>query len=173
MDTFQIIKMVSDYYGVPVSDILSPKRTWGVVSARAVAMYLARRVARIHYRTVAETFRRDPSTVVHDCGKLVRQLADDSDFAEQIQHLSRVVCDGEPVGRFERARYPLIRDAQDRRRLLEWLRRSEDRAVLDGDTAMISAMGRLRDRLKDVNGLARSSVGYGVSRCGGPVGGSV
>jgi hypothetical protein len=77
------------------------------------------------------------------------------------------------VGRFERARYPLIRDAQDRRRLLEWLRRSEDRAVLDGDTAMISAMGRLRDRLKDVNGLARSSVGYGVSRCGGPVGGSV
>lgn len=67
----EIASATSKVFGVKVSDLKSPRRSKSISTARQVAMYLARELTDLKYKTVGEFFGRgNHSTVIHACKKI-------------------------------------------------------------------------------------------------------
>lgn len=73
---------------VRVSDLRSASRRQAVVTARAVAMYLARRLTRENFQQIGQYFGgRDHTTVIHNCRKAERLLRTDPGLSEAVRQL--------------------------------------------------------------------------------------
>jgi len=93
-----ILKAVSDNYGMPVKAIFSLKRKKSFVEPRQVAMYLCNKLTKLSLPETAEYFKRkDHTTVMHACRKIAKMCEDDVDFKVKVdgmidklknQHLS-------------------------------------------------------------------------------------
>jgi chromosomal replication initiator protein len=76
-----ILKVVSDNYGMPIKAILSLKRKKSFVEPRQVAMYLCNKLTKLSLPETAEHFeRKDHTTVMHACRKIARMCEEDVDF---------------------------------------------------------------------------------------------
>jgi len=85
----EVCAAVSRHYGIPLTEMLSMRRTAPVVKARQVAMY----IAAVHtLRSLPEIGRRmagkDHTTVLHAKRKIARLIADDLELASDV----RVIC---------------------------------------------------------------------------------
>ena len=75
----EIIDLVTDHYGVKLSDLQSKKRTNAVAFPRQVAMYLARKITRHSLAEIGGFFGgRDHSTVLHAVDKIDKLTAKDA-----------------------------------------------------------------------------------------------
>ena len=75
----EIIDLVTDHYGVKLSDLQSKKRTNAVAFPRQVAMYLARKITRHSLAEIGGFFGgRDHSTVLHAVDKIEKLIAKDA-----------------------------------------------------------------------------------------------
>lgn len=94
------VEVVGAEMRVSRDSILSHVRFQHIVQARAIAMYVARRVAReiypagyltqrsnSSYPTLARFFQRDHSTIVYHVGKVTRHCARSHEFAVMIEKL--------------------------------------------------------------------------------------
>lgn len=89
-----IIKVVSDYYNLSMSDIKGKKRTKNVMLPRQISLYIARELT--EYSTTelgAEFGGRDHTTVMHSCQKIEELLRSDSTLVFTINTLMRNVKD--------------------------------------------------------------------------------
>ena len=89
-----IVKVVSDNYGVSISDIKGKKRTKNVMLPRQIALYIARELT--EYSTTelgAEFGGRDHTTVMHSCQKIEEAIKADSNFEMRINSLIRSIKD--------------------------------------------------------------------------------
>ena len=83
-----ILTLVSDTYGVPITSILSAKRRKSYVEPRQVAMYLCNKLTKLSYPETAECFRRkDHTTVIHAVKKITRICDENESFKERIVSL--------------------------------------------------------------------------------------
>jgi chromosomal replication initiator protein len=71
--------------GVTRDDLLSAKRTAGVVRARQLAMYLSRDLTALSLAQIAREFDRDHSTVLHAIRAVNARLEPESEISEQLQ----------------------------------------------------------------------------------------
>lgn len=87
-----IQKTVSNYYNIPVKDILSPKRNRPIVLARHVAMTLAKDLTNHSLPEIGSAFGdRDHTTVLHSYRK-IRKLCDESkQFNEEYSNLKNML----------------------------------------------------------------------------------
>ena len=84
----QIQKVVTDYYTIKASFLLSKKRTKDVVLARQVAIYLSRELTALSLNSIGEAFgRRDHTTVLHSYTKIKNKIEKDKSFKGIIKNL--------------------------------------------------------------------------------------
>ena len=88
VDTIQ--KIVCEYYGLRLNDLLSKKRTRNVAFPRMVGMYLARKLTGGSFPSIGERFGgRDHSTVIHASNKIEQQLKNDVALRTTLEELER------------------------------------------------------------------------------------
>lgn len=89
-----IQKVVARAYGVSVKDILSSRRTGGVVRPRQVAMHLARTMTLRSLPEIGRAFGgRDHTTVWHALQRMERFIAGDPDFFQHVDALRAEIAE--------------------------------------------------------------------------------
>jgi chromosomal replication initiator protein len=87
--------IVTDYYGLSMSDMVSKKRTQNIAYPRQIAMYLSRKLLDISLPDVGKQFGgRDHSTVIHGCEKISDALESDVNLQHVINELERRIKHG-------------------------------------------------------------------------------
>lgn len=89
-----IMTTVCDYYGFLPDELLSPSRERDLVTARQVAIYLARSMTMRSYPSIGRHFGRDHSTVIHSCKQVTEALERDDEMARDIAAIRRALIDG-------------------------------------------------------------------------------
>jgi chromosomal replication initiator protein len=88
----EIIAAVAKYSRVPQKELKSASRKHRLVSARAIAVYLARELANASYEQIGRALGgRDHSTIMHNFKKIERELATDLATQEAIADLRRIL----------------------------------------------------------------------------------
>ncbi len=87
-----IIRTVSEYYKIKVSELLSKKRNRSLARPRQLAMSLCKELTNHSLPEIGEAFGgRDHTTVLHAC-RLIKQLVqENADIAEDFSNLSRIL----------------------------------------------------------------------------------
>ena len=88
----EIQKKVAEYYRVKVSEMRSARRAREVARPRQVAMYLAKQLTARSFPEIGRDFGgRDHTTVIHAIRKVEELSALDSNFAEDVDLLRRML----------------------------------------------------------------------------------
>lgn len=87
-----IMSVVSDYYRISTSDLISKKRTAKYVFPRQVAMYLIKTMYDLPYKKIGTFFNnRDHSTVMHSVEKITNEIEMDPNVKKDVEKL-RIKC---------------------------------------------------------------------------------
>ncbi len=80
-----ILDKVSEFYQVPVSDIVGHKRTADVVLPRQVAMYLCQNMVKLSLKSIGEILgKRDHTTIMSGISKIEEKMANDPMLAASL-----------------------------------------------------------------------------------------
>lgn len=92
ISTENIQRVVSEYYRVPLKELIGPKRTRIYARPRQMAMGLARELTGDSFPEIGMAFGgRDHSTVMHACEKVQSLCAEDPIFHEDYKNLMRLL----------------------------------------------------------------------------------
>ncbi len=87
-----IKKVVAHYYNVKINELNSKKRTRAITYPRQIAMYLCRELTDMSLPKIGEVFGgRDHTTVMHACDKIINDLKENENLAEQISQLTEQI----------------------------------------------------------------------------------
>ncbi len=88
----EIIRKVADHYNLRLNDILSPRRARSVARPRQIAMFLAKRLTSKSLPEIGRSFGgRDHTTIIHGVKKIEELRAVDSQIAEDVELLRRML----------------------------------------------------------------------------------
>jgi chromosomal replication initiator protein len=83
-----LLSIVSDYYNITTSDLISKKRKRMYLYPRQIAMYLIKDIYDIPYKKIGSYFmNRDHSTVMHSVEKIHNDLQIDKDLKLDVEKL--------------------------------------------------------------------------------------
>lgn len=83
-----ILDATSTKFGIPVDEIVGPNRRRQLVTARQVAMYVARDLTDLSYPAIADAFGgRDHTTIIHAVRKVSDLMAERGQLYEQVTDL--------------------------------------------------------------------------------------
>ncbi|AMC92430.1 chromosomal replication initiator DnaA [Erysipelothrix larvae] len=83
-----IKQIVSDYYGLTVTQLTGKSRTKAISNARHIAIYLTRKFLDMPYNKIGNEFgRRDHSTIINACDKIENAINSDQYLASAIQEI--------------------------------------------------------------------------------------
>ena len=85
----EIIDAVCDEFELPMSDILSSRRTKDIIIPRQIVMYLAKQLTPMSFPAIGRLIGgRDHSTVMHGCAAIERKM-EDQEVAYRIDRVKR------------------------------------------------------------------------------------
>ena len=85
----EIIAAVARHFGLPQKQLKSQSRRQSIVTARAVAIYLARELAGASYEQIGRALGgRDHTTIIHNYRKIERERSHDPAVQEAIEELT-------------------------------------------------------------------------------------
>lgn len=88
----QIMGVVSEYFNVSETLLLSPNRSKRVALARMVVMYLAREYTNLTLSQIgAELGNRDHSTISHGANKIAKEILEDPYVEQAVTQVSRLL----------------------------------------------------------------------------------
>ena len=88
----EIIRKIADHYNLRVNDILSARRARNIARPRQIAMYLTKMLTSKSLPDIGRSFGgRDHTTVIHAVRKIEELKASDSQIAEDIEILRRML----------------------------------------------------------------------------------
>lgn len=91
----QIVEQVADFYRLRTTDIIGPRRTGRINTARQVAMFLARELTDASYTQIGDYFGgRSHTTVIHGCNKMQEEMDFDTNLAEQVEAIRQKIING-------------------------------------------------------------------------------
>ncbi|MFW6298966.1 MAG: helix-turn-helix domain-containing protein, partial [Bacillota bacterium] len=83
-----LMSIVSDYYNISTSDLISKKRKRIYLYPRQIAMYLIKDLFDLPYKRIGNYFmNRDHSTVMHSCEKVSNELQIDHNLKRDVEKL--------------------------------------------------------------------------------------
>ncbi len=83
-----VMKAISDRYGIKLSDLKSPKKNKNLASARQIVMYLSRKLTNASFPDIGEKLGgRDHSTVIYADNKIKKLIETDQDLKKVLQEL--------------------------------------------------------------------------------------
>lgn len=84
-----VMSIVSDYYHISTSDLISKKRTAKYVFPRQVSMYLIKTLYDLPYKKIGTFFNnRDHSTVMHSVEKITNEIEMDINVKKDVEKLT-------------------------------------------------------------------------------------
>jgi len=87
-----VLSLVSEYYRISTSDLISKKRTANYVFPRQIAMYLIKTLYDLPYKKIGTFFNnRDHSTVMHSVVKITNEIEMDANVKNDVEKL-KVKC---------------------------------------------------------------------------------
>jgi chromosomal replication initiator protein len=90
--TDQIQKVVSEHFGLKISDMKAKKRTKEVALPRQIAMYLSKQLTSLSLSDIGKNFGgKDHATVIYSCKQIEDKRARDEVFNRMIEILSRKI----------------------------------------------------------------------------------
>ena len=90
-----IRKVVAEYYGVSLKDLMGKKRTRSIARPRQIAMTLARELTGDSYPDIGQSFGgRDHTTVMHACDKVAQLRREDPVLDKEYKALSMTLQAG-------------------------------------------------------------------------------
>ncbi len=82
----EIVELVTSYYGIKLSDLLSKRRHKSIALPRQICMWLARRHTRYSLEEIGGYFGgRDHTTVMHAIDAVSRKCRDDATIAHDVR----------------------------------------------------------------------------------------
>ena len=90
LDPKTIKRIVADYYGLTVTQLVGKSRTKAISNARHIAIYLTRKHLDLAYNKIGEEFgKRDHSTIISACDKIEKGITKDPVLASAIIELEK------------------------------------------------------------------------------------
>jgi chromosomal replication initiator protein len=88
----EIIRKVTDHYGVNLTDMLSARRTRSIARPRQIAMYLSKKLTSKSLPEIGRRFgKRDHTTVIHAVKKIEELQSIDNQIAKDIEIIRRML----------------------------------------------------------------------------------
>lgn len=87
----RIMEAVSNYFYVPVEQIISLNRSKDIAYARQMSMYLIRHELEYSFPDIAKIFKRDHTTVIHACNKIEEDRKKSKQTEEVIKKLHNTI----------------------------------------------------------------------------------
>jgi chromosomal replication initiator protein len=88
----EIQRKVAEHYNIRLSDMIGPKRMRTIARPRQVAMYLAKQLTSRSLPEIGRRFGgRDHTTIMHGVRKIEELMASDSQLADDLQLLKRLL----------------------------------------------------------------------------------
>ena len=85
-----IQSVVSSYYGITVSDLISTKRSAKIALPRHIAMYLIKEIYDLPYKKIGSMFGgRDHTTVISACEKIENDLKTDEELKMVVDNIKK------------------------------------------------------------------------------------
>jgi regulator of replication initiation timing len=111
-----LIEIVSNYFKVPVSDVLSPCRKGEYIRARQISMYFIREKFKVSLAETGSYFNgkdnrnKDHSTIIYACRSVNNQIETNPKYKKDIELLSLlledcIILNDEPLKTDENLRY--------------------------------------------------------------------
>ena len=92
VDCNRIIEIVSEHYGIPVSDLLSNKKTKNIAYTRQVCMYLCKELTEETYAGIGKALKRkDHSTIIHGVNKIAEDIKESPSTKSNIDVLIKKI----------------------------------------------------------------------------------
>ena len=89
MTVDDILKKVSEYFGVRMADLQSARRDRSIARPRQVAMYLAKELTSKSLPEIGTAFGRDHTTILHAVRVIEGLVKTDPDIANAVRDISR------------------------------------------------------------------------------------
>ena len=90
----KIQNVVSNYFNIPLSDMLSQKRSRPLARPRQIAMYLAKKMTTRSLPEIGRRFaNRDHTTVIHAVKTIVRLSEQDDEMKKNINHIKSLLLE--------------------------------------------------------------------------------
>ena len=87
-----IARATAKHCQVKVQEIRGKSRRSGIMRARSIAMYLARKLTTLSLEGIGEYFSgRDHTTVIHACKKVERLLAEEADLGAELEEIRLLI----------------------------------------------------------------------------------
>jgi chromosomal replication initiator protein len=87
-----IQKVTAEYFNLEPSILLSKKRSENIVTARRIAMYLAKELTDLTLMTIGNSFGgKDYTTVIHSCNNIKEQLKNDKKLKYNIDRITNQI----------------------------------------------------------------------------------
>ncbi len=84
----EIIKITAAEFGVKLKEIKEDNRKKNITLARHVSMYLLKTLTNLTYEDIAHLLeKKDHTTVMHAVGKIIKEIARNSDLRNQIENI--------------------------------------------------------------------------------------
>ena len=83
-----IMKVVTEFYGVTLSDILSPQRTQTLVTPRQVAMFLSVKLTTRSLTEIGRSFGKTHATVYHGAQTIQKRIDVESDLRKTVENIT-------------------------------------------------------------------------------------
>ena len=91
----KIFTAVQQNYEVSKKDLVGPRRTSNIASARHIAIYLIRNITDMSFPNIGKIFERDHTTIMSSIGLIEKKIASDNTFALELENLKKqIVGDG-------------------------------------------------------------------------------
>ena len=90
-----IQKVVSEFYGLTVSDLKSTRRERRIARPRQLAMYLAKHLTTLSLPDIALHFGRDHTTIMHAIKQIDYLLQSDNQLGKDAQTLTKRLKEGD------------------------------------------------------------------------------
>jgi chromosomal replication initiator protein len=88
-----IKKKVSNFYDIPIEDLVSTKRQKAITTARQIAMYIAKKITSETLENIGKGFTRDHSTVVNSINKVDKLIEEDIKISKDVKELMRLLTE--------------------------------------------------------------------------------
>lgn len=87
-----IIKTVSEYFDIPIEDVVGPCRKKNLTEPRQIIMYLMRSELKLSYPVIGQALGgRDHTTVIHACDKIEKNLKIEDKLRQDINTLKQKI----------------------------------------------------------------------------------
>jgi chromosomal replication initiator protein len=91
-----IQEIVSKYFNVQKSDLVSTKKSNEIVYPRQIAMFLCRNFANMSYPQIGRDFgKKDHTTVMHACNKIEKEIKQNTNTKLIVESLKNIIRDNQ------------------------------------------------------------------------------